>query len=69
MLVTVHDAATQKGDLVILDARQPSKGPLATIHCPHFLPAGLHGSFSSQVFGATSEAAPAWKEPHTWRAL
>lgn len=69
LLVTVHDAVADKGQLVILDARSPSKGPVATITLPHFLPAALHGSFSSEVFGATSDAAPRWAEPNKVRAL
>jgi len=69
MLTVVHNGASGKADLVILDARCLSAGPVATIHLPHFLPAGLHGSWSSQVFGAASEGAPKWKEPLAWRQM
>ena len=63
MLVAVHDAATGKGDLAILDARSLASGPVATIHLPHLLPAGLHGSFSPEVFHESSPAEPKWVEP------
>jgi hypothetical protein len=63
VLVAVHDAATGKGDLAILDARQLSAGPVATIHLPHHLPAGLHGSFSPEVHHEDGPAVPKWVEP------
>jgi all-trans-8'-apo-beta-carotenal 15,15'-oxygenase len=71
VLVTVHDAASDKGKLVILDAKQLSKGPVATLHLPHFLPAGLHGSWCEQVFDGEmlDSAAPKWKPPVAIRPL
>jgi all-trans-8'-apo-beta-carotenal 15,15'-oxygenase len=71
VLVTVHDAVSDKGKLVILDAQRLSQGPVATLHLPHFLPAGLHGSWCDQVFGAeeTGGAAPKWKPPVAIRPL
>ena len=63
VLVAVHNADTGKGDLAILDARQLSAGPVAIVHLPHLLPAGLHGSFSPQVYQEDSAAAPKWAEP------
>eukprot|EP00879_Flechtneria_rotunda_P011797 GHRR01012324.1.p1 GENE.GHRR01012324.1~~GHRR01012324.1.p1 ORF type:complete len:443 (+),score=168.86 GHRR01012324.1:948-2276(+) len=72
VLALVHNAATGKGDLVILDAQCVAAGPVATIHLQHFLPAGLHGSFTSAVFGADEgglSAQPAWKEPNVVRAI
>lgn len=63
VIVAVHDASTGKGDLAILDAGRLSAGPLATIHLPHLLPAGLHGSFSREVFHESSPAEPKWAEP------
>lgn len=73
ILATVHNAATGNGELVILDAQDLSAGPLATIHLQHFLPAGLHGSFSPQVWGNFESeglnAEPAWKEPSVVRAV
>jgi all-trans-8'-apo-beta-carotenal 15,15'-oxygenase len=69
LLVTVHDALAVKGQLVVLDARSLSKGPITTINLPHFLPAALHGSFSGDVWGPTSDSAPKWMEPNVVRAL
>lgn len=77
VLAAVHDAAAGQGRLVILDARRLADGPVATIHLQHFLPAGLHGSFSSQVWGPLADAAgegvpsaaPLWREPNNVRGL
>lgn len=82
VLATIHNAATGKGELVILDAQDIPAGPVATIHLQHFLPAGLHGSFDAsmvvpelqqQQLGRSGEggvsAAPMWKEPNVVRAL
>ncbi|KAI8470373.1 MAG: carotenoid oxygenase [Monoraphidium minutum] len=69
VLVTVHNAATGKGDLAILDARQLAAGPVATIHLPHLLPAGLHGSFSPEVFHEAGPADPKWAEPNAIRQI
>ncbi|KAF6256619.1 carotenoid oxygenase [Scenedesmus sp. NREL 46B-D3] len=80
VLATVHNAATGKGELVILDAQNIPAGPVATIHLQHFLPAGLHGSFDphmvvpelqQQAAGGEGQvsAVPAWREPNVVRAL
>jgi all-trans-8'-apo-beta-carotenal 15,15'-oxygenase len=82
VLATVHNAATGKGELVILDAQDIPAGPIATVHLQHFLPAGLHGSFDPSMVvpelqqhvgqgdeGAVVSAAPVWKEPNVVRAL
>ena len=69
MLVAVHDAATGKGSLAILDASRLAAGPVATIRLPHILPAGLHGSFSEAVFHEGSEALPKWVEPTPIRQI
>jgi all-trans-8'-apo-beta-carotenal 15,15'-oxygenase len=50
VLAVVYDAGRHASDLVILDARNLQAGPLATVHLPHHLPHGLHGSFTSRVF-------------------
>eukprot|EP00882_Tetradesmus_deserticola_P005777 GHRQ01006082.1.p1 GENE.GHRQ01006082.1~~GHRQ01006082.1.p1 ORF type:complete len:350 (+),score=137.95 GHRQ01006082.1:568-1617(+) len=80
VLATVHNAATGKGQLVILDAQDIPAGPVATVHLQHFLPAGLHGSFDPELVvpelqqrleggqGQVS-AVPAWREPNVVRAL
>lgn len=41
----VHDAATDRSDVVILDAEDPSAGPVATVHLPQRVPFGFHGSW------------------------
>ncbi|WP_436795086.1 carotenoid oxygenase family protein [Actinospongicola halichondriae] len=45
LLSYVHDAATDKSDVVVLDAHDPSAGPVATIHLPRRAPFGFHGSW------------------------
>ena len=42
VVVTVYDGATQKTDVVILDAQDVAAGPLATIHLPHHIPPGIY---------------------------
>ncbi|GIL50225.1 hypothetical protein Vafri_6458 [Volvox africanus] len=75
LLVVVHNAATQKAEVNILDAQNLSGGPLAVIHLPHRLPSGLHGSWSSEFMGPEDEpgvgvgASPTWQELGTIRAL
>ncbi|EFJ44398.1 hypothetical protein VOLCADRAFT_95405 [Volvox carteri f. nagariensis] len=75
LLVAVHNAATQKGEVVILDAQNLSAGPLATLHLPHRLPAGLHGSWDTCFAGPEDEpgegsgATPRWQELGTIRPL
>ena len=69
VLVTVHNADSDKGDLVIMDAKNLSQGPVATLHLPHFLPAGLHGSWCPQTFEEGRDAAPKWREPNVVREL
>ena len=41
----VYDKSRNSSDLVILDAAQPEKDPIATIHMPQRVPAGFHGSW------------------------
>jgi carotenoid cleavage dioxygenase-like enzyme len=40
-----HEEGSPTGRLVILDARDLSQGPIAQIHLPRRVPAGLHGSW------------------------
>ena len=46
LLVSVYDAATDKNDLVILDAANMAAAPLAKIHIPARIPDGFHGNWS-----------------------
>ena len=42
----VYDAATDRSDLVILDAHDfTASGPIATVHLPTRVPFGFHGSW------------------------
>jgi carotenoid cleavage dioxygenase len=41
----VYDKARDASDLVILDASDMTKAPLAKIHMPRRVPAGFHGSW------------------------
>jgi all-trans-8'-apo-beta-carotenal 15,15'-oxygenase len=51
LLSVVYDAARHASELVILDARDLTAGPLATLRLDHHLPHGLHGSFTAARFG------------------
>lgn len=51
LLALVYDAARHRSALVILDARDLTRGPLAVLHLRGHIPHGLHGSFTSQRFG------------------
>src|SRR5690606_35414452 len=46
IFVFAHDAASATGSFVILDARDLSGSPVATIRLPRRVPAGLHGSWT-----------------------
>ncbi len=50
VLALVYDSAGDRSDVVILDARDFRKGPVARLHLKHHIPYGLHGNFTSQVF-------------------
>jgi len=45
LLSFVHDPSIDKSELVILDASQVEKDPVARIHLPVRVPAGFHGSW------------------------
>jgi hypothetical protein len=51
LLVPVHNAATLRTDLCILDAARILAGPVAVIHLPHHLPYGEHGIFTKDYLG------------------
>lgn len=71
VLAILHNAESDKGELVILDAQRVGDGPLATIRLPHHLAAGLHGSFSPQVLlrGWEEAAGRAWTEANVVRGI
>ncbi|MGW1889191.1 carotenoid oxygenase family protein [Streptomyces sp. NPDC002004] len=45
LLTFVHDATTDRSDLVVLDAMHPSDPPVATVHLPWRVPHGFHGNW------------------------
>ncbi|KAG2494565.1 hypothetical protein HYH03_007331 [Edaphochlamys debaryana] len=71
LLVGVHDAGTEKGDVHIFDAEALSAGPLATIHLPHRLPVSLHGAWDPTYRGPdpADAAVPRWSEVGSARPL
>lgn len=50
LLTIVFDAAHDRSDVVILDARDLNRGPIARLHLKHHIPYGLHGNFTPQLF-------------------
>jgi all-trans-8'-apo-beta-carotenal 15,15'-oxygenase len=51
LLALVYDAVRHASDLIILDARDVARGPLARLRLDHHLPHGLHGAFTSAYHG------------------
>ncbi|MFE0464336.1 carotenoid oxygenase family protein, partial [Kitasatospora sp. NPDC058965] len=45
LMAFVHDAATDRSDLVVLDADDLAAPPVATVHLPRRVPAGFHGNW------------------------
>ncbi len=45
LLAYVHDAATDRSDVVVLDAGDVTAKPIATVHLPVRVPYGFHGSW------------------------
>ncbi|MBW4505437.1 MAG: carotenoid oxygenase family protein [Scytonematopsis contorta HA4267-MV1] len=50
VLALVYDSQHHRSDLVILDARDFNKEPVARLHLKHHVPYGLHGNFTSELF-------------------
>lgn len=44
-LTLVHDRATDRSELVVLDAGAPADGPVARVHLPTRVPLGFHGNW------------------------
>lgn len=53
LLAFVYDSAHHRSDVVILDAGDLNKGPVARLHLKHHVPYGLHGNFTSHCFAPT----------------
>jgi carotenoid cleavage dioxygenase len=45
VMTIVHDTATEQSRLVIIDARDFSAPPVATVYLPQRVPYGAHGSW------------------------
>ncbi|MEQ1641497.1 MAG: carotenoid oxygenase family protein, partial [Novosphingobium sp.] len=45
----VIDTARQTTDLVILDAADITKAPIASVHIPHRIPPGFHGNWMPDI--------------------
>lgn len=50
LVVLVFDAASDRTNIVILDAQNITAPPKATIHLKHHVPFGLHGNFTPAVW-------------------
>ncbi|MDY7016532.1 MAG: carotenoid oxygenase family protein, partial [Cyanobacteriota bacterium] len=50
LLAMVYDASQHRSDLVILEAREVDRGPIARLHLDYHLPYGLHGSWTPECF-------------------
>ena len=44
-LTLVHDRATDRSSLAVLDAGDPTAGPIAEVHLPTRVPVGFHGNW------------------------
>lgn len=50
VLALIYDSTQHRSDVVILDAKDFNRGPIARLYLKHHIPYGLHGSFTSEVF-------------------
>lgn len=60
LLTFVFDAKRNTSRLVILDGLSISRGPICTIHLPHYLPLGMHSSWSKFYYGPAATAPQLW---------
>jgi all-trans-8'-apo-beta-carotenal 15,15'-oxygenase len=49
VITLVYDAAYNRTDIVILDGKCLSQGPVARLHLKHHVSYGLHGTFTSAI--------------------
>ncbi|MFE3101977.1 carotenoid oxygenase family protein [Nocardia tengchongensis] len=49
LLALNHDLTENRSQLLILDARDPERGPLATAWLDHHIPWGFHGTFTRRI--------------------
>ncbi|WP_460206659.1 carotenoid oxygenase family protein, partial [Scytonema sp. NUACC21] len=50
VLALVYDSTDHRSDVVILNAKDFERGPIARLHLKHHVPYGLHGNFVSECF-------------------
>jgi all-trans-8'-apo-beta-carotenal 15,15'-oxygenase len=50
LLTLVYNAKTERSELIILDAKDLTKEPVARLQLKHHIPYGLHGSFTPTCF-------------------
>lgn len=56
VLCLIYNAARRCSDLIILDGKDISQGPIARLKLKHHVPYGLHGSFTPEYFGPKAVA-------------
>jgi carotenoid cleavage dioxygenase len=54
MVGYVYDAATDRSDLVVLDASNIAAPPVAVVHLPVRVPLGFHGNWIADDAARTS---------------
>jgi all-trans-8'-apo-beta-carotenal 15,15'-oxygenase len=52
LLVLVYDPAADASNITVLDARDPSTGPLGRAWFDHLVPPTFHGAFAPAPLGA-----------------
>ena len=50
VLAVIYDAAHHRSDVVILDAKDLHREPIARLHLKNHIPYSLHGNFTDEVF-------------------
>lgn len=63
ILMLVNNAESQRTDLCILDAQKIAEGPVCTLHLPHHIPPGLHGSWTDSLHVQPPAAMPQHWQP------
>ena len=58
LLCVVYDEGRDTSDLVVLDARDLERGPIARARVPHRVPLGFHGCWLSTRSRGSTHAAP-----------
>lgn len=58
LLAVAYDPAQHRSRLLVLDARQPDRAPIAVAHLPHHVPQGFHGTFTTRIAKPAAAAPP-----------